>query len=51
MPMVTLIKPSQLENALMPIEVTELGIVTLVNPEQKKNALLPIEVTGYEIPP
>ena len=32
--MLTLVKPSQLENALMPIEVTELGMVTLVKPLQ-----------------
>ena len=30
--MVTLVKPLQLSNAPLPIEVTELGMVTLVKP-------------------
>ena len=32
--MVTLVKPLQPQNALKPIEVTELGMVTLVKPVQ-----------------
>ena len=40
-----LVKPLQLENAPVPIEVTELGMVTLVRPLQLRNAPSPIEVT------
>ena len=36
--MVTLVKPLQLPNALLPIEVTELGMVMLVKPLQRLNA-------------
>ena len=45
----TLAKLLQLENALLPIEVTLLGIVTLVKLLQLENALLPIEVTLFGI--
>jgi hypothetical protein len=34
-------------NALLPIEVTELGMVMLVSPLQPENALSPIEVIGF----
>ena len=43
--METLVKPLQKLNALVPIEVTELGMVTSVKPLQQKNAWFPIEVT------
>ena len=33
-----LVKPLQLPNALLPIEVTDLGMVTLVKPLQRLNA-------------
>ena len=39
----------QLENAKLPISVTELGIVTDVSPLQNKNAARPIEVTELGI--
>ena len=39
------VSPLQSENALLPIEVTELGMVTDVSPLQHENAELPIEVT------
>ena len=37
-----LVKPLQPLNALMPIEVTELGMVALVKPLQYSNAQLPM---------
>jgi hypothetical protein len=39
------VSPEQPRKALLPIEVTELGIVTEVSTEQPEKALLPIEVT------
>ena len=38
LPIVTLVRPLQLENAELPMEVTELGIVTLVRPLQPEKA-------------
>ena len=43
--MVTLVRPRQPWNALLPMLVTELGMVTLVRPLQFLNALLPMLVT------
>ena len=43
------VKPSQLEKALFPILVTELGIVIDVKPLQAKKAQLPILVTELGI--
>ena len=34
LPMVTLVRPLQFENAESPMEMTELGMVTLVRPLQ-----------------
>ena len=44
-PIVTLSIWAQPLNALLPMEVTELGMVTSVKPVQPSNALLPIFVT------
>jgi hypothetical protein len=38
LPIVTLVRPEQLRNALFPMLVTLLGIVKLVRPEQLRNA-------------
>ena len=43
--MVTEARPLQYPKALLPIEVTELGIMIEVRPEQPENALVPIVVT------
>ena len=43
--MVTEVKAEQSQNALLPIEVTELGMVTEVKLVQYKNASEPIVVT------
>ena len=40
-----LVKPAQLKNASLPIEVTVFGISMLVKPMHSKNAPSPIEVT------
>jgi hypothetical protein len=45
---VTLVKP-QPKNALLPMEVTELGMLMLVKPMRPSNALFPIEVTELGI--
>ena len=45
--MVTEVKPLQPLNALMPIEVTLLGMVTDVKPLQPLNAHFPMEVTLF----
>ena len=47
--MVTLVKLVQPSNALLPINVTELGMLTLVKPLQPKNAMSPISVTELVI--
>ena len=38
LPMVTLVRPEQPENAELPMPVTEFGMVTFVRPEQFQKA-------------
>jgi len=46
LPITTLLKPVQFQNAYLPMLVTVLGIVILVKLKQKENAFVPMPVTG-----
>lgn len=46
LPMVTEVSPEQLENALLPMKITELGIIKVVSPVQRSKAPPP-----YSWPP
>ena len=49
--MVTLVRPAQPENALLPMLVTLDGMVTLVGQALPENALLPMLVTVNSVEP